>query len=305
MVALFFGIDSIPPFHRQFSVEDKSLMHPFAVNEHVPVWLLAVLAIVAPFVIIAIVSLVFKRSWLDFHSGLLGLALSLSMTIMVTNLIKVTVGRPRPDMFDRCQLPPGIQDPYLGLLNYTVCTADHNSYNFKDGFKSFPSGHASFSFAGLGYLSFYLAGKMRIFDEGGYTYKSFIFCFPFVGALLVAISRLWDYRHHWQDIFIGGIIGTGFAYFAYRQYYPSLASEFSQKAFPPRYTKIDDIFPDDDDNNDRPTDLEAAVGTRPSDYSPTASTSSPNSYDLTSRTPNDPQQKYAAEYTERLGTTPH
>lgn len=39
--------------------------------------------------------------------------------------------------------------------------------------------------------------------------------------------------------------------------------------------------------------------------SPTASTSSPNSYDLTTRTPNDPQQKYAAEYTERLGTTPH
>lgn len=46
MVALFFGIDSIPPFHRQFSVEDKSLMHPFAVNEHVPVWLLAVKTVI-------------------------------------------------------------------------------------------------------------------------------------------------------------------------------------------------------------------------------------------------------------------
>lgn len=56
---------------------------------------------------------------------------------------QITVGRPRPDMLDRCQPPPGIQNPPLQLLNYTICTADHNTYEFKDGFKSFPSGHAS------------------------------------------------------------------------------------------------------------------------------------------------------------------
>lgn len=53
------------------------------------------------------------------------------------------MGRPRPDMLDRCQPPPGIQNPPLLLLNYTICTADHDTYEFKDGFKSFPSGHAS------------------------------------------------------------------------------------------------------------------------------------------------------------------
>lgn len=40
--------------------------------------------------------------------------------------------------------------------------------------------------------------------------------------MLVAISRTEDYRHHWQDVFIGGLLGAGCAYFAYRQYYPSL-----------------------------------------------------------------------------------
>lgn len=31
--------------------------------------------------------------------------------------------------------------------------------------------------------------------------------FPSIGALLVAISRTEDYRHHWQDVFIGSLLG--------------------------------------------------------------------------------------------------
>ncbi|KAI8082543.1 phosphatidic acid phosphatase type 2/haloperoxidase [Gilbertella persicaria] len=256
MIIIFFAIDIITPFHREFSINDTSLMHNYAVNESVPVWALAVIAIVAPVVIIAVISIGVRRSWMDFNSGLLGLALALSMTIMFTDVLKITVGRPRPDMLDRCQPPPGIQDPPLHLLNYTICTADHNTYEFKDGFKSFPSGHASFSFAGLGYLSFFLAGKMHLFDQGGHTYKSFVFSFPFLGALLIAISRIRDYRHHWTDVFVGGIIGTVFAYFCYRQYYPSLAHKESQKPFPPRLSSPEDIFPGDNPHHD---DEESAV----------------------------------------------
>ncbi|CAO3636047.1 unnamed protein product [Mucor fragilis] len=250
MIIIFFGIDLIDPFHREFSINDTSLMHKYTVDESVPVWLLVVIAILAPVLIIAAVSLGIRRSWLDFHSGLLGLAVALSLTIMMTDVIKITVGRPRPDMLDRCQPPPGIQNPPLLLLNYTICTADQNTYEFKDGFKSFPSGHSSFSFAGLGYVAFYLAGKMHLFDEGGHTYKSFVFCIPFLGALLIAISRLHDYRHHWTDVFVGGIIGTAFAYFAYRQYYPSLAATYSQKPFPPRFSSPADLFAHEDPTND-------------------------------------------------------
>ncbi|KAI8329184.1 phosphatidic acid phosphatase type 2/haloperoxidase [Choanephora cucurbitarum] len=243
MIIIFFAIDMIDPFHREFSINDTSLMHDYRVNESVPVWLLAVIAILVPIVAIACISIGIRRSWMDFNSALLGLALALSMTIMVTDVLKTTVGRPRPDMLSRCQPPPDIQDPPLGLLNYTICTADHHSYKFRDGFKSFPSGHASFSFAGLGYLSFYLAGKMHLFDQMGHTYKGFVFFFPFLGALLIAISRLRDYRHHWTDVFIGGIIGTVFAYFSYRQYYPSLAHEESHKPFAPRISSPEDLFP--------------------------------------------------------------
>lgn len=43
MAIVFFAIDIIPPFHREFSINDTSLMHKYTVNESVPVWLLMVM----------------------------------------------------------------------------------------------------------------------------------------------------------------------------------------------------------------------------------------------------------------------
>ncbi|CAO3627308.1 unnamed protein product [Mucor hiemalis] len=301
MAIVFFAIDIIPPFHREFSINDTSLMHKYTVNESVPVWLLMVVAILLPILVIIVYSGFYRRNWLDFNSGLLGLGLALTMTIMMTDVIKITVGRPRPDMLDRCQPPPGIENPPLLLLNYTICTADHNSYIFKDGFKSFPSGHSSFSFAGLGYMAFFLAGKMHLFDKGGHTYKSFVFSFPFLGALLIAISRLHDYRHHWQDVFIGGIIGTAFAYFSYRQYYPSLASVHSQKPYPPRIKRPQDIFPDD---GHHPHDEEQAVVPGDSEYGEYAERPSPSNHsNSNSSVPRESSNKYSIDHIENQSSS--
>jgi hypothetical protein len=41
-------------------------------------------------------------------------------------------------------------------------------------------------------------------------------------------------RDHWQDVLAGSILGTVISYFAYRQYYPSLASEVSHRPYAPR-----------------------------------------------------------------------
>jgi diacylglycerol diphosphate phosphatase/phosphatidate phosphatase len=42
MIAIFFGVDTIAPYHREFSITDTSLMHEYAVHETIPVWLLGV-----------------------------------------------------------------------------------------------------------------------------------------------------------------------------------------------------------------------------------------------------------------------
>lgn len=63
------------------------------------------------------------------------------------------------------------------------------------------------SFAGLGFLSLYLSGKIKCFDRRGHVAKLCILFLPLLAACLVAISRVDDYWHHWQDVFAGGILG--------------------------------------------------------------------------------------------------
>ncbi|KAG8745411.1 Phosphatidate phosphatase ppapdc1b [Ceratobasidium sp. 414] len=39
---------------------------------------------------------------------------------------------------------------------------------------------------------------------------------------------------HWQDVVAGGVVGMNLAYFAYRQYYPSLADALCHDAYKAR-----------------------------------------------------------------------
>lgn len=48
--------------------------------------------------------------------------------------------------------------------------------------------------------------------------------FPLLCALMVAISRLDDYRHDVYDVTCGGLLGLLIAWFSYRRYYPPLRS---------------------------------------------------------------------------------
>ncbi|KAG5639519.1 hypothetical protein H0H81_000664 [Sphagnurus paluster] len=136
--------------------------------------------------------------------------------------------RTNSNLIDRCQPPPGTVDPPFGLTAWQVCTQTDIPL-LRDGFRSFPSGHSR-----LGFLAFYIAGKLHLFDRRGHTGKAWLSLAPFAGAAMVAISRTMDYRHHWQDVLVGSILGTTIAYFSYRQYYPSLASELSHRPYSPR-----------------------------------------------------------------------
>ncbi|KAK0210616.1 phosphatidic acid phosphatase type 2/haloperoxidase [Desarmillaria ectypa] len=233
LAALFFSLDKVDGYRRQFSLADTSLRHTYALQERVPNIALYFICFVAPLLIQPVVNLLTIRSWWDLHNGTLGLILGLALTGSITQFSKITVGRPRPDIVDRCQPLAGAVDPVFGLSNYTICQQQDNSI-LRDGFRSFPSGHSSLSFAGLGFLAFYLAGKLHLFDKRGHTGKAWLSLSPFAAAALVAISRTMDYRHHWHDVLIGSILGTVLAYFSYRQYYPSLASELSHRPYSPR-----------------------------------------------------------------------
>lgn len=242
LAAAFFALDKVTGFKREFSVTDTSLRHPYAVHERVPNLALYMIAIVAPIVLQWVANVFTIRSWWDAHNSTLGVILGLSLTGAITQFAKITVGRPRPDLVSRCNPAEGAVDPTFGLSSAAICNQS-STYILEDGFRSFPSGHASLSFAGLGFLSFYLAGKMHLFDRRGHAAKAWIALTPLAGASLVAISRTMDYRHHWQDVLTGSILGLVTTYFAYRQYYPSLASEHSHRPYSPRIKRDEDTLP--------------------------------------------------------------
>ena len=57
---------------------------------------------------------------------------------------------------------------------------------------------------------------------------------PLVGAALIAISRLEDYRHDVYDVTVGSLLGMIIAYFSYKRYYPSLKSSRCDVPYPSR-----------------------------------------------------------------------
>lgn len=209
------GLNVISPFHRfvgEGMMDD--LKYPMKSNT-VPVWAVPLYAVLLP-IVVFLLYYVRRRDVYDLHHSILGLLFAVLITGVLTDAIKDGVGRPRPDFFWRC-FPDG-KDFYDKWGN-VVCHG--KEADIKEGHKSFPSGHTSWSFAGLGFLSLYLAGKIKVFDRRGHIAKLCIVIFPLLCAAMVAVSRVDDYWHHWQDVFAGGLLGLTVTTICYLQFFPA------------------------------------------------------------------------------------
>ncbi|CAL5369644.1 unnamed protein product [Camellia sinensis] len=214
LVVIDVVLNLIHPFPR-FVGKDMmdDLKYPLKDNT-VPLWAVPMYAVLLPIAIFLF--FYFRRKDVyDLHHAILGLLFSVLVTAVLTDGIKDAVGRPRPDFFWRC-FPDG-KDIY-DQLGDVICHGQTSIV--KEGHKSFPSGHTSWSFAGLGFLSLYLSGKIKAFDRRGHVSKLCIVFLPLLIASLVAISRVDDYWHHWQDVFAGGLLGLTVAIFCYLQFFP-------------------------------------------------------------------------------------
>ncbi|KAG8894508.1 hypothetical protein FRC01_012915, partial [Tulasnella sp. 417] len=189
-------------------------------------------------------------SWWDWHNSWLGLILSLGLTGTITNIVKITAGRPRPDLLARCQpVLNAANAPIFGLTSASICTQTDIKI-LRDGFRSFFSGHCSLSFAGLGFLFWYMSGKMHLFDLRGHAGKAWISSIPLMGATLVAITRTMDYRHHPIDCLVGAVVGLAISHYSYRQYFPSLTHPLCHRPYSPR-------IPRESEEGDDPTEAAA------------------------------------------------
>ncbi len=202
-----------------FYLDDLRIAYPHALEERVNVTWLFIYAGAVPLITLTLWALITRPGTHKAHVTLLGWLISMILTLFLTDVIKNAVGRPRPDLLSRCKPAPGT--PSHTLVTYQICT-ETNHHVLHDGWRSFPSGHSSFSFSGLGYLSLFIAGQCHVYRPRADLARVLLALAPLLGAALIAISRCEDYRHDVYDVSVGSLLGLSVAYGTYRRYYPSL-----------------------------------------------------------------------------------
>lgn len=121
-------IDPAPVFQKYISVgelESGTYSYPLRPNSF-PAWALLYACLLFPVVVIFVCLKVFKKSTpIQLHHALLGLFMSLGFCNTLTCLLKLMIGRPRPDFLARC-FDNDIPDPIpWERPGYPACTVSH------------------------------------------------------------------------------------------------------------------------------------------------------------------------------------
>lgn len=183
-------------------------------QEKVPAWTLgAVLA--SGIALDAGFDLVLRRDLQRAHALILGGAEAVMGAAAVTEVLKLGVGRLRPDFRERwlraacggvVERPASVSCDGVLDDGFAVDRAA-----LLDGMKSFPSGHASAAFAGATFVALHLA------HEGVWGSQAPEWAAPvaalavgglMTGAGFVAASRVADHRHYIEDVVVGAGIGV-------------------------------------------------------------------------------------------------
>lgn len=214
----------VTPFHRLFLLSDPLIQYPHAAIERVPPIHLLLYGLLLPLAFITAWALLLRPDVNKVRATYLGLLGAVFVATVVTDILKNIAGRPRPDLLARCQPRPGT--PRDVLVDISVCSTPLTSHVLQDGFRSWPSGHSSFAFSGLGFLSLWLLGQthaLRPAPEGNLL-AVLVAGVPLMGAALVGVSRTEDYRHHWSDVASGTVLGVVCAWGSYRRFWPGVRS---------------------------------------------------------------------------------
>ncbi|KAL7624419.1 hypothetical protein AAE478_005983 [Parahypoxylon ruwenzoriense] len=197
-------------------------------------WLDAVLAIVTPLAFLLLAQIRIRSFW-DLNNSIIGLIYALESSAAFQVTIKWLIGGLRPHFYDVCKPDPSLaSDPGfnttglngLGYKQYMftseICTND-SVRSVWTAMQSFPSGHSTTISAGAIYLYLYLNAKLKVFaNYHPSMWKLVLLYCPILGAVLVCGSLTVDESHNWYDILAGAIIGTVFAFSAYRMVYASI-----------------------------------------------------------------------------------
>ncbi|MFZ9888961.1 MAG: phosphatase PAP2 family protein, partial [Myxococcota bacterium] len=150
------------------------------------------------------------------HSLLLGGLTAVTASALVTSTLKVTIGRLRPDFRDRYEA--AACQGLTARAALVTCAANPSfqisASEYRDGFRSFPSGHSTAAFAFATYLSLWLGSAFIVPPDAGAASSAAAAAgigALYAGALFTAATRLSDNRHHPEDVVVGAAVGASMA----------------------------------------------------------------------------------------------
>ncbi|KAL9598585.1 MAG: hypothetical protein Q9219_004416 [cf. Caloplaca sp. 3 TL-2023] len=284
IVALGAGLWTLHPNRRPFTLTDPSIAYPHVSREKITTATLFVVTVVAPLLLTIIITLLtpfptltttttlnlrsllrtypLKHRLRNLNTSLLSLLLSFALSFLSVQAMKNLFGRPRPDLLARCIPDYQNQEKYaLGgygdevlngfyLVSASICTQTDTS-KLDDGFSSFPSGHATYAWAGMVYLALFVTSHFGYSvplppppppppppepsttpsspgqqEEQQKEQPSLLLLLlpliPLCVATYITTTRFSDFRHHPGDIIFGALLGTMFSVWAWRLYHRGL-----------------------------------------------------------------------------------
>lgn len=233
VLAYFFLVaEHAKPFNRQFKLSDPTIQHPFAYKERVSGHECLFLAAVVPLITILVVTFIKHRNdkdtaWHVLQASLLGVAVTVSVDGVITDILKNWVGRPRPDFLERCGPQRGTASDVF--VDITVCTAPLGERILTDGMRLTPLGHSLISFSAFLFLTMWLFGQYNLVRDAANkaVHWYILAASPLLLATYVALSRTQDYRHHFTDVISGSMLGCAVAVVVYHRYFMPVAGEQS------------------------------------------------------------------------------
>lgn len=138
-------------------------------------------------------------------------------TELLTDITKVTAGRLRPHFLAVCQ-PMILNGPVSTPLEI-YCNETKTPYEYitnyycrnakRDTRLSFLSGHSSYSAYSATFAVLYMQSALDITKLG--LIKPALQVLMVSLAVYTGLSRVSDYKHHWQDVLAGLLLGTAVA----------------------------------------------------------------------------------------------
>ncbi|KIX04926.1 uncharacterized protein Z518_05797 [Rhinocladiella mackenziei CBS 650.93] len=287
IAAIGIGFSNIDGSRRRFSLQDPHISYAYH-DDTISNAVLFVVSLIAPAVITAVLCLILEpgptvdrastpreplwrqKIW-EWNTAWMGLGLTLASTYAISEGLKDLAGKPRPYLLDVCDpdlSPASIVRHRVGGLGTSVDSAvpivvdwhicrSTDEDKLSNAFASWPSGHSSYSWAGMLYLTLFVCAKLAIHipflqptypdrgrtgtylfaDKGKEKYRPrtsssqrneaaappiylLILAFvPMGTALFISVSRYFDYHHDGFDIISGALIGICMAWFGFRWYH--------------------------------------------------------------------------------------